>query len=65
MARRERPRVGSLAGKALWLVAPPVAAAAALQGVPGVATAAFEPEFIEQHEIYARTSLFSGRLDLS
>lgn len=38
---------------------------AALQGVPGVATAAFEPEFIEQHEIYARTSLFSGRLDLS
>ncbi|MEM6677084.1 MAG: TonB-dependent receptor [Pseudomonadota bacterium] len=38
---------------------------AALQGVTNVATATFEPEFINQHEIYGRTSLFDDRLDLS
>ncbi|MEO0622173.1 MAG: TonB-dependent receptor [Pseudomonadota bacterium] len=38
---------------------------ASLQGAPFVATATFEPEYIDQHEIYARTSLLDNRLDLS
>ncbi|MEM0945253.1 MAG: TonB-dependent receptor, partial [Pseudomonadota bacterium] len=38
---------------------------AALAGGTVVATAAFGPEFIDQHEIYARTSLFDDRLNLS
>lgn len=38
---------------------------ASLQGAPFVATATFEPEYIDQHEIYARTSLLDDRLDLS